>query len=95
MDTKSTTMKLCTFMGALAGTLMFVGIWPLARMFPPLDPALPVAQVADYYRAHQTGILVGGSSSPLRRCCSSPSSPPSQRSSRRSKARSRRSPGPS
>jgi hypothetical protein len=60
MDTKSTTMKLCTYMGALAGTLMFVGIWPLARLFPPLDPALPVAQVADYYRAHQTGILVGG-----------------------------------
>ncbi|WP_336971215.1 hypothetical protein [Sphingobium aromaticiconvertens] len=56
---KSTTMKLCTYMGAVAGTLMFIGIWPLAQMFPPLAPALPAAEVADYYRAHQTGILVG------------------------------------
>ena len=60
MDSKSTTMKLCTYMGALAGTMMFLGIWPLAHMFPPLAPALPAADVADYYRLHQTGILVGG-----------------------------------
>ena len=37
----SGTMKVCTYMGAVAGTLMFVGIWPLAQMFPPLDPAMP------------------------------------------------------
>lgn len=29
MTTKSTTMKLCTYMGGLAGTMMFVGIWPM------------------------------------------------------------------
>ena len=39
---------------------MFAGIWPVARMFPPLDPALSAAAVADYYRAHQAGVLVGG-----------------------------------
>lgn len=57
---KSTTMKICTYMGAVAGTLLFLGIWPLAHMFPPLAPAMPSAEVADYYRTHQTGILVGG-----------------------------------
>jgi len=55
----STTMKICTYMGAVAGTLLFVGIWPLAQLFPPLDPATPPAIVAAYYRAHATGILVG------------------------------------
>ena len=60
MNASSTTMKLCTYMGAVAGTMMFVGIWPLAHMFPPLAPTLSAAEVADYYRAHQTGILVGG-----------------------------------
>lgn len=60
MNTNSTIMKLCTYMGAVAGTIMFVGIWPLAQMFPPLAPALSAAEVADYYRDHQTGILVGG-----------------------------------
>ena len=55
----SGTMKVCTYMGAVAGTLMFVGIWPLAQMFPPLDPAMAPAAVAAYYRAHATGILVG------------------------------------
>ena len=59
MQTHATTMKLCTYMGAVAGTMMFVGIWPLAQMFPPLAPAMPAAEVADYYRANQTGILVG------------------------------------
>lgn len=56
---KSTTMKICTYMGAVAGTMLFVGIWPLANLFPPLAPAMPAAEVAAYYRAHQTGILVG------------------------------------
>jgi len=60
MHDKATTMKLCTYMGAVAGTLMFAGIWPVARMFPPLDPALSASAVADYFRAHQTGVLVGG-----------------------------------
>ncbi|MFV4641045.1 hypothetical protein ACNJUF_21040, partial [Mycobacterium tuberculosis] len=32
---------------------------PLAHMFPPLDPAMPPEAVAAYYRAHQSGILVG------------------------------------
>jgi hypothetical protein len=56
---KSTTMKLCTYMGAVAGTMLFLGIWPLANMFPPLAPGLSSAEVAGYYREHQTGILVG------------------------------------
>lgn len=55
----SGTMKVCTYMGAVAGTMMFVGIWPLAHLFPPLDPSMPTAAVAAYYRANQTGILVG------------------------------------
>jgi len=57
---KPVTMKICTYMGAVAGTLLFLGIWPLANMFPPLAPATPSADVANYYREHQTGILVGG-----------------------------------
>jgi hypothetical protein len=57
---KPLTMKICIYMGALAGTLLFVGVWPLAQMFPPLAPAMSSADVADYYRSHQTGILVGG-----------------------------------
>lgn len=56
---KSGTMKFCTYMGAVAGTLLFVGIWPLAQLFPPIAPATPAAEVAAYYRAHQTGILAG------------------------------------
>ncbi|KMS53359.1 hypothetical protein [Sphingobium cupriresistens] len=54
MGGNSLTMKICTLMGALAGTLLFLGIWPLAQMFPPLPPSMPAAQVADFYRAHQT-----------------------------------------
>jgi hypothetical protein len=57
---KPGTMKICTFMGALGGTLMFVGLWPIAHLFPPLDPNMPAVEVAAYYRDHQTGILVGG-----------------------------------
>lgn len=56
---KSGTMKFCTYMGAVAGTLLFVGIWPLAGLFPPLAPSMPAAEVAAYYRDNQTGILVG------------------------------------
>jgi len=56
---KSGTMKVCTYMGALAGTLLFIGIWPLANMFPPLAPDMGTAEVAAYYRSNQTGILVG------------------------------------
>ena len=56
---KSGTMKFCTYMGAFAGTLLFVGVWPLAHLFPPLAPAMPSAEVAAYYRDHQIGILVG------------------------------------
>ena len=59
MTTKSMTMKLCTYMGAIAGTMMFVGIWPVAHMFPPLDPSMPAAEAAAYYRSHQIGILAG------------------------------------
>src|SRR5690606_20277133 len=59
VTTKSTTMTLCTYMGAIAGTMMFVGIWPIAHLFPPLAPSMPVEEVAAYYRSHQTGILVG------------------------------------
>lgn len=69
MGGNSLTMKICTLMGALAGTLLFLGIWPLAQMFPPLPPSMPAADVADFYRSHQTGILTGGiliaASSPL------------------------------
>ncbi|WP_404476514.1 hypothetical protein [Novosphingobium sp. BL-52-GroH] len=50
MDGKDTTMKRCTYMGAVAGTSMFLGIWPVARMFPPLGPAMPAAAVAAHYR---------------------------------------------
>ncbi|WP_443486898.1 hypothetical protein [Novosphingobium aerophilum] len=60
MGSQSTTMKLCTYMGAIAGTMMFLGIWPVAHLFPPLAPSMPHAQVAQYYREHQVGILVGG-----------------------------------
>ncbi len=56
---KSGTMKFCTIMGAVAGTMLFAGIWPLAHLFPPLEPTMPAADVAAYYRLHQTGILVG------------------------------------
>jgi hypothetical protein len=56
---KSGTMKFCTYIGAFAGTLLFLGVWPLAHLFPPLAPGMPSAEVANYYREHQTGILVG------------------------------------
>ena len=45
--------KLCTYMRAFAGTLLFMGIWPLAHLFPPIAPATSSVEVAAYYREYQ------------------------------------------
>lgn len=55
----SMVMKICTYAGAFAGTLLFLGIWPLAQLFPPLAPDMPSADVAAYFAEHQTGIISG------------------------------------
>lgn len=56
---KHGVMKLCTFMGAVAGTILFVGIWPFAGLFPPFAPDTPGEVVAAYFAAELTGIFVG------------------------------------
>ncbi len=60
MAMTSNSLRLCIYLGAVWVTTMFVGLWPLAQMFPPLDPAMARADVAAYYRDHQTGIIAGG-----------------------------------
>lgn len=56
----SRSVKVCVFMGAVWVTAMFIGLWPLANMFPPLSPTVPTTEVATYYRDHQTGLIAGG-----------------------------------
>lgn len=53
------SMKLCTYMGFLAGMFTFIGLWPIAHIIPPLAPGMSHAEVADFYRQHQIGILGG------------------------------------
>jgi hypothetical protein len=40
--------------------LLLLALWPLMGMFPPFRPTMPAAELADYYRTHQSGIIVGG-----------------------------------
>lgn len=53
-------MKACLVLAMFAATLMFIAVWPLMHVFPPFDPALPVAEVAARYRANATGFIAGG-----------------------------------
>lgn len=57
---KSGTMRLCAFAGQVAVTLLFIGMWPLMNIIPPLAPSTPTAEVAAFYRDNATGMIVGG-----------------------------------
>jgi hypothetical protein len=51
---------LCAWMGPLTALVIGVGLWPLMHFLPPLQPTLTTAQLADFYRTNQIGVLVGG-----------------------------------
>ncbi len=53
------TMRICTIMGGIAGTLLFIGIWPVAGLFPPFAPDTPTAEIAAYFAENATGVFIG------------------------------------
>jgi hypothetical protein len=52
-------LTLSAYLGVLAMTLMFIGLWPLWNMLPPPDATLTADQIAAFVAEHRTGILVG------------------------------------
>lgn len=52
--------KLCIWSGPLAVTVFFIGLFPLAHLFPPpLNPASPIEEVVAFYAENRLGILFG------------------------------------
>ena len=54
-----TFQRVCAWCG-IACPLLFFGAFVAAHFIPPISPHLPAEQVAAFYRAHSTGIKIGG-----------------------------------
>ncbi|UZW57037.1 DUF4386 domain-containing protein [Sphingobium sp. JS3065] len=53
-------LKLCIWSGPIGILIFFIGIFPLAHLFPPpLNPSDPLQTVVDFYAQHRLGILFG------------------------------------
>jgi hypothetical protein len=54
------TINICAWSGQIAMVCMFAAMWPAWHILPPPPPSLPLADMAGHFRAHPTGMLVGG-----------------------------------
>ncbi|WP_051361751.1 hypothetical protein [Solimonas soli] len=54
------SIRVCALIGLLSTFLLFVAIWPAWQMLPPLSPLLTAAEVAQHFRDHRIGIMLGG-----------------------------------
>jgi hypothetical protein len=52
--------KVCAYLAMVAGTLMFLAVWPLMHIFPPFEPAMATSRLANIYRDNATSFITGG-----------------------------------